>query len=151
IIIGLAALVCVAAFGIPPRAAHPVHSEHVSIGSLLARADVLAFFAACMCMSVAHGALYAFLSIQLEAAGYAKTAIGAMWMLGSAAEIAAFVFLPQLMRRFTLRALLIASFACAAVRFLLIGWAVHVLALLIIALLLHAATFGLFHGASLAT
>ena len=150
IILGLAALVCIAAFGVPPREAHPVHSENVRIGELLIRPDVLAFFAACMCMSVAHGALYAFLSIHLEAAGYTKAAIGALWMLGSAAEIATFIFLPQLMRRFTLRALLIASYMCAAVRFLLIGWAVHVLVLLIFALLLHAATFGLFHGASLA-
>lgn len=150
IILGLAALVCVAAFGIPPREAPPSQASPASIGALLVRADVLAFFAACMCMSVAHGTLYAFLSIHLEAAGYTKAAIGALWMLGSAAEIAAFVFLPQLMRRFTLRALLIASFACAAVRFLLIGWAVQVLALLVFALLLHAATFGLFHGASLA-
>lgn len=150
IMIGSTVIVCVAAFGIPPREVHPAHAGHVSIGAVLARADVLAFFAACMCMSVAHGALYAFLSIHLEAAGYTKAAIGALWMLGSAAEIAAFVFLPQLMRRFTLRFLLIASFACAAVRFLLIGWAVEVLALLVFALLLHAATFGLFHGASLA-
>ncbi|HEX2650239.1 MAG TPA: MFS transporter [Burkholderiales bacterium] len=150
ILIGLSALVLVAAFGIPPRESPPGEVAPASIGAVLARAEVLAFFAACMCMSVAHGALYAFLSIHLEAAGYAKTAIGALWMLGSAAEIAAFVFLPQLMRRYTLRALLLFSFACAAVRFVLIGWAVHVLALLILALLLHAATFGLFHGASLA-
>jgi MFS transporter, PPP family, 3-phenylpropionic acid transporter len=150
IMIGLAGIVCVAAFGIPPREAHPAQAEHASVGAVLARADVLAFFGACMCMSVAHGALYAFLSIHLEAAGYAKAAIGALWMLGSAAEIATFVFLPQLMRRYTLRALLIASFACATLRFLLIGWAVDVLALLVFALLLHAATFGVFHGASLA-
>jgi MFS transporter, PPP family, 3-phenylpropionic acid transporter len=150
ILIGLAAIVCLAAFGIPPRETHAAPASPVSIGALLARGEVLAFFAACMCMSVAHGALYAFLSIHLEAAGYTKAAIGALWMLGSAAEIAAFVFLPQLMRRFSLRTLLIASFACAAVRFLLIGWAVQVLVLLVVALLLHAATFGLFHGASLA-
>ena len=150
IMIGLVTVVCVAAFGIPPREAPPPHSARVRIGSVLGRSDVLAFFAACMCMSVAHGALYAFLSIHLEAAGYSKAAIGASWMLGSAAEIAAFVFLPQLMRRFTLRSLLLASFACAALRFLLIGWAVEVLVLLVFALLLHAATFGLFHGASLA-
>jgi MFS transporter, PPP family, 3-phenylpropionic acid transporter len=150
IVVGLAAVVCIAAFGIPPREAHVASAPPARIGALLARADVLAFFGACMCMSVAHGALYAFLSIHLEAAGYSKAAIGALWMLGSAAEIAVFVFLPQLMRRYSLRSLLIASFACAALRFLLIGWAVEVLALLIFALLLHAATFGLFHAASLA-
>jgi len=36
------------------------------------------------------------------------------------------------------------------VRFVLIGWAVDVLALLLFAILLHAATFGVFHAASLA-
>jgi PPP family 3-phenylpropionic acid transporter len=151
IVTGSAAIVCIAAFGIPRREAPAVSAPAARIGALLGRADVLAFFGACMCMSVAHGALYAFLSLHLEAAGYAKTAIGALWMLGSAAEIAVFVFLPPLMRRYSLRSLLIASFVCAALRFLLIGWAVEVLPLLVLALLMHAATFGLFHGASLAT
>ena len=146
----LAAVVCVAAFGIPRREPHADTARDARIGPLLARADVLAFFGACMCNAVAHGALYAFLSIHLESAGYSKAAIGALWTLGTAAEIAVFVFLPQLMRRYSLRALLIASFACIALRFLLIGWAVDVLALLIFAILLHAATFGVFHGASLA-
>ncbi|MFY9316322.1 MAG: MFS transporter [Burkholderiales bacterium] len=150
ILVMLAAVVCVAAFGIPSRQPHAGPFGEARIGPVLARTDVLAFFGACMCNAVAHGALYAFLSIHLEAAGYSKAAIGAIWTLGSTAEIAVFVFLPQLMRRFTLRALLIASFACIAVRFVLIGWAVDVLALLLFAILLHAATFGVFHAASLA-
>jgi PPP family 3-phenylpropionic acid transporter len=150
ILVMLAAAVCVAAFGVPRREPHAGSAGDARIGPVLARADVLAFFGACMCNAVAHGALYAFLSIHLEAAGYSKAAIGALWTLGSAAEIAVFVFLPQLMRRYALRTLLIASFACVAMRFLLIGWAVDVLPLLILAILLHAATFGVFHGASLA-
>jgi PPP family 3-phenylpropionic acid transporter len=150
IVVGLAAVVCVAAFGIPSRAPHPASAGAARMGPLLVRSDVLAFFGACMCNAVAHGALYAFLSIHLEAAGYSKAAIGALWTLGSAAEIAVFVFLPQLMRRYSLRGLLITSFACVVLRFLLLGWAVDVLALLVFAILLHAATFGLFHAASLA-
>jgi MFS transporter, PPP family, 3-phenylpropionic acid transporter len=150
LVVGLAAIVCVAAFGIPSRQPHPASAGSARIGPVLARADVLAFFGACMCNAVAHGALYAFLSIHLEVAGYSKAAIGALWTLGSAAEIAVFVFQPQLMRRYSLRGLLIASFACVALRFVLIGWAVDVLALLVFAILLHAATFGLFHAASLA-
>jgi PPP family 3-phenylpropionic acid transporter len=150
ILVALAAVVCVAAFGIPSRRPHAGPVGDARIGPVLARADVLALFGACMCNAVAHGALYAFLSIHLEAAGYSKVAIGALWTLGTAAEIAVFVFLPQLMRRFTLRALLIVSFACIAVRFVLIGWAVEVLALLLLAILLHAATFGVFHAGSLA-
>jgi PPP family 3-phenylpropionic acid transporter len=150
IVVGLAGLVCVAAFGIPARQQPAVAGEHERIGPVLVRGSVLALFAACMCNAVAHGALYAFLSLHLQAAGYSKAAIGALWTLGTAAEIVVFLFLPQLMRRYSLRALLLASFICIAVRFLLIGWAVDIAALLVFAILLHAATFGVFHAASLA-
>lgn len=150
LVVMLAAVVCVVAFGIPARQAAHAHAGPARLGTMLRRPDVWAFFGACICNAVAHGALYAFLSLHLESSGYSKTATGFLWTLGSAAEIAVFVYLPQLMRRFTLRALLIASFVCVAVRFLLIGWAVEVVALLVVAILLHAATFGLFHSASLA-
>jgi len=150
IVVLLAAVVCAAAFGIPARARPPEAAPAERIGAVLGRSDVLAFFGACMCMSVAHGALYAFYSIYLEAAGYSKAMIGVLWTLGVVAEVVVFLRLPQLMRRFSLRTLLIASFACAALRFAAIGWAVDWLAVLIVAQLLHAATFGAFHAASIA-
>jgi PPP family 3-phenylpropionic acid transporter len=150
IVVLLAALVCVAAFGIPARARRPEAASVERMGAVLGRSDVLAFFGACMCMSVAHGALYAFYSIYLEAAGYSKAVIGVLWTLGVVAEVLVFLRLPQLMRRFSLRTLLIASFACAALRFAAIGWAVDWLAVLVAAQLLHAATFGAFHAASIA-
>jgi PPP family 3-phenylpropionic acid transporter len=150
IIVLLAAIVCVAAFGIPHRVRAPASAAGESMGAIVRRADVLAFFGACMCMSVAHGALNAFYSIYLEAAGYSKATIGVLWTLGVVAEVAVFLWLPQLMRRFSLRALLVASFACAAVRFAAIGWAIDLLAVLVAAQLLHAATFGSFHAASIA-
>jgi PPP family 3-phenylpropionic acid transporter len=151
IVVLLSGIVCVAAFGIPARARPHGAAAGERIGALLARGDVLAFFGACMCMQVAHGALYAFYSIYLESAGYSKSMIGMLWTLGVVAEVAVFLWLPQLMRRFSLRALLIASFVCAALRFAAIGWAVDLLAVLVAAQLLHAATFGSFHAASIAT
>ena len=57
--------------------------------------------------------------------------------------------MPRLFRAYTLRAILIASFALAVVRFLLIGWLAHNLAALLVAQVLHAATFGSFHAASI--
>lgn len=150
IVVALAAIVCVAAFGIPARARPAEAPGGARFGDALGREGVLVFFGACMCMSVAHGALYAFYSIYLEAAGYSKAMIGALWTLGVVAEVVVFLRLPQLMRRFSLRALLIASFLCAAVRFAAIGWAVELLAVLAVAQLLHAATFGVFHAASIA-
>ena len=150
IVVALAALVCAAAFVVPARAPAAEVSGGARFGSVLGRTEVLAFFSACMCMSVAHGAMYAFYSIYLEAAGYSKAMIGTLWTLGVVAEVIVFLRLPQLMRRYSLRALLIASFLCAAVRFAAIGYGVAFLAVLAVAQLLHAATFGAFHAASIA-
>jgi PPP family 3-phenylpropionic acid transporter len=61
-----------------------------------------------------------------------------------------FFLMPWLMRRFSLPQILLVSFACAVLRFLLIGWSVDSLWLLFIAQVLHAATFGSFHAAAVA-
>jgi PPP family 3-phenylpropionic acid transporter len=102
------------------------------------------------CMAAAHGTLYAFFTLHLERSGYRVATIGMLWTLGVLAEIVVFLFLPQLFRRFALSTVLAASFACAALRFVLLGWLADVLWLLVIAQLLHAATFGAFHAAAVA-
>jgi PPP family 3-phenylpropionic acid transporter len=150
IAIVLSAGVCVVSFAVPdgPAPRHAPGGERLA--SVLRRAEVLAFFGACFCMTAAHGTLYVFYTIFLEQAGYSKTLIGALWTLGVIAEILLFLRLPQVMRRFSLRALLLASFACAALRFPVIGWGVGSLLLLAAAQLLHAASFGAFHAACVA-
>ena len=111
---------------------------------------VAVFFAACFCMTVAHGALYAFYSIYLVETGYSTTTVGVLWTLGVLAEIAVFVALPALFRRYSLRVILLASFAAAALRFVAIGWGVESPALLALAQLLHGLTFGAYHAAAIA-
>ncbi|MEW5864958.1 MAG: MFS transporter [Pseudomonadota bacterium] len=150
ILIGLAALVCAASFLVPRAAPARGASGGPDLAAVLARPEVRAFFGACFCMTAAHGTMYVFYSLYLEAAGYSKTQIGALWTLGVLAEIVLFLCLPRLMRRFTLRALLLASYGCAVVRFLAIGWGVESPVVLAAAQLLHAATFGAFHSASIA-
>jgi PPP family 3-phenylpropionic acid transporter len=114
------------------------------------RPEVVALLAANVLMNVAHGPLYAFYSIYLDAAGYSKTAIGALWSLGVLAEIAVFLAAPWWMRRFGAREVLVACFAVAVVRFALIGWGVGSPTLLVVAQIAHAATFGACHVASVA-
>jgi PPP family 3-phenylpropionic acid transporter len=151
VIVLLAALTLCVSFLVPAgRVAAAGGPGDARLRAVLRRPEVRAFFAACFCMNVAHGALYAFYSIYLDAAGYSKTAIGVLWTLGVLAEIALFLLLPRLLRRFSLRAVLAASCACAAVRFVLIGWGVDSVALLAAAQLLHAATFGAYHASSVA-
>jgi PPP family 3-phenylpropionic acid transporter len=102
------------------------------------------------CMAVAHGALYAFFTLHLQREGYSGVVIGVLWTLGVVAEIFVFAYLPALFRRYALWSLLLASFFCAIARFLAIGWGASYLWILLVAQLLHAATFGAFHAASVA-
>lgn len=109
-----------------------------------------ALLATGFCNAIAHGALYAFLSIHLAALGYSSTTIGMLWTLGVLVEIVVFLYLPQLFRRYALSTILVASMAAGVVRFLAIGWAAGELWIVLLAQVLHAATFGAFHAASVA-
>jgi len=120
------------------------------LGAVLRRPEVLALLAACFFMSVAHGPLYIFLSIHLVDLGYGKTAVGLYWSLGVVAEIVVFMTMPRLMNRVSLRGILLASFALAVLRFLMIGWMADSPALLFVAQVLHGATFGAYHAAAVA-
>jgi PPP family 3-phenylpropionic acid transporter len=101
-------------------------------------------------MSAAHGTLYTFFTLYLERAGHSGMVIGGLWTLGVLAEIVVFLYLPALFRRHSLSAILLASFALAIARFIAIGWLPPSLWILVPAQLLHAATFGAFHAASVA-
>jgi MFS transporter, PPP family, 3-phenylpropionic acid transporter len=126
-----------------------VHAHRPAV-PLRFTAALRALLGAGFCMAVAHGVLYAFLTLHLERAGYSGTMIGVLWTLGVVAEIIVFLYLPQLFRRYALPTILVASFACAIVRFVLLGWFPDAIALVVIAQLLHASTFGSFHAASVA-
>lgn len=150
VVSGLSALTFVVAFYLPVHAVERVQAARGSLRLILTRPDVLAFFAACTCMTIAHGALYVFYSLYLVQHGYSKAMVGMLWTLGVLAEIVVFLAMPVLMRRFSLRAILLASFLAAGVRFVAIGWGVGSLVVLALAQLLHAATFGSFHASSIA-
>ena len=143
-VFALCALACAAAFP-PGRRRAGIAPERVALPR-----GAAALLAGGMCMGAAHAALYAFFTIHLQAAGYGGVAIGVLWTLGVVAEIFVFAMLPALFRRYTLSAVLMFSFLCAVVRFVAIGWGVSYLWLLCLVQVLHAATFGTFHAASVA-
>src|SRR5258708_13284449 len=145
-----AALVTFSIAGLGVALLLPPSAAHIAAPSLRLPANAALLLASAFFMAVAHGALYAFFTLHLQGIGYSGSLIGFLWSLGVIAEIAVFFFLPALFRRYALSTLLIASAACAVVRFLAIGWAADWLALLLAAQLLHAATFGPFHPAPVA-
>jgi PPP family 3-phenylpropionic acid transporter len=64
-------------------------------------------------------------------------------------KIAIFFWMSYLFRAYTLRQVLVASFALATLRFLIIAWCATSLPLMLVAQALHAASFGSFHAAAL--
>ena len=115
----------------------------------LRQPGVPAFFVAVALMQLSHGPYYTFLSIHLEALGYSRGLIGLLWALGVLAEIVLFMFMHRLLAWISLRQLLVVSFALAALRWLLLGTLAEEMLVLLFAQLLHAATFGAFHVASI--
>ena len=132
---------------IPPTEIAAHHTDSHSVTRILMQPQVLALFGACFLMALAHGPYYTFYSIYIVEHGYAKSAVGWLWSLGVICEIGIFFLMPRLMQRFSLSQILMGSLAAAALRFLLIGWFVDVLPLLLLAQALHAFTFGAFHVA----
>ncbi len=129
-------------------APHP--QDSLPVGDILRQPRVRALLAACFAMSAAHGALYVFLSIHLASLGYSKAEVGGLWSLGVLAEIVVFMLMTKLNRRYSLRVLLLASFAAAILRFLLIGWGAESLAVMVLAQLMHGLTFGAYHASAIA-
>lgn len=133
---------------IPPTEVLAHHTDSHSIRNIVLQPRVLVLFGACFLMSVAHGPYYTFFSIYLVEHGYAKSAVGGLWALGVICEIGVFFLMPWLVRRYGFTRILIGSFSLAVLRFMLIGWGVDFLLLLLVAQVLHAATFGAYHAAS---
>lgn len=130
-----------------PLAANP---PVTSLRNLLRHPQLPPLLWASFLMAAAHGPLYVFYSIHLVDHHYPKTLIGTLWSLGVIAEILVFMLMPHLLRRYTLKGLLLATFAAAVLRFLLIGWGAESLLILVFAQVLHGLTFGAFHAAMVA-
>jgi MFS transporter, PPP family, 3-phenylpropionic acid transporter len=126
---------------------HPTDSP--SVRQIFKRPEVLAFFAACLLMALAHGPYYTFYSIYLVEHGYSKSIVGWLWATGVACEIGVFFLMPQLMHRFGVKQIMIFSFSCAVARFLMIGWGVEWPVIVLLAQVLHAATYGAHHAAAM--
>lgn len=131
----------------PDPEPHP--KDQPSLGQVLRQPAIIGFFIAVFLMQVSHGPYYAFYSIYMKDHGYTETLIGQLWALGVLAEVGLFLVMHHLLSRFGARLVLIASLVLAALRWLMIGYLADSLIALLIAQLLHAATFGTFHAAGI--
>lgn len=129
---------------------HQVHAQAAPpLWGVLRQPAVIAFFGQAALMVAAHSSLYVFYSLYLERSGYSKPVIGAMWSLGVLAEVVFFYFQASFFKRVAVQRLLMAAFAVAVLRFIVIGAGAGWLALLVLAQLLHGVTFAAHHSASI--
>jgi PPP family 3-phenylpropionic acid transporter len=149
IIVALMAGMLAFCWQIPEATVPPHATDRQPIWDIVKKPEVIALIAACALIAAAHGPYYTFYTIHVVNHGYSKALTGWLWALGVICEIGIFVWMPHLYRAFTLRRILIASSALTVVRFLIIGWAVDSVPLLLFAQTLHAATFGAFHAAAI--
>ena len=114
----------------------------------LRQPGVVVFYLCVALMQLSHGPYYTFLSIHLEDLGYSRAMIGLLWALGVVAEVLMFMGMSRILARFSVRQVLAASFLIAGLRWWLMGeWAATPW-VLVVAQLMHAATFGSFHAAA---
>lgn len=151
IALALLALVLVSSLRMEESQHGDMHHNAPSVLALLRRREVIAFFASTFLMIAAHASLYVFYSLYLAQIGYNNTVIGLMWSLGVVVEIVFFFYQAPIFRRFGVQKLMIASLLIAVVRFLMIGFGAQSLFVLLVAQVLHAATFGVHHSASVVT
>ena len=149
IVLGLKLGMVIFSYQIPEKEMISHVAGHHSVKQICLRPEVLAFLISSLLMLFAHGAYYTFFSIYLVEHAYDKGFIGWLWAIGVICEIGIFFIMPWLMRHFSLKLILIFSFACATLRFLMIGWGVEWPIIMVVAQILHAATYGAHHIAAM--
>lgn len=121
-----------------------------TLREVLAQPRVLALFAACLLMQASHGPYYTFYTLYMESLGYGRSAIGQLWALGVLAEVGLFLYMPRLVKFYSLQQMLLFSLLLTALRWLLIAFFPQNVALVLFAQTLHAASFGLYHASAIA-
>lgn len=149
--VGLAylALIWLSTLMVPVETSARLVPEKKSFIRILRQRPVLAFLAMSCLLQVAHGIYYAFFSLQLEAAGYGRAAIGAFWAIGVVAEIVLFLVMHRFMSSRSLWWIMVFSLILTTVRWLLIGHFTDQTAVLVVAQCLHAFSFGACHAAAM--
>lgn len=147
----MSGLLLVAALRLPATRAHARHEEPAPpVWPLLRRPAVAWFFASIFFVVLAHTSLYAFFSLYLVELGYGKSAVGGLWAVSVAVEIAFFWtqgrWFPRLLPHQWLQVVAVVT----VLRFVATAAGGASLTVLILAQLTHAITFAAHHAACIA-
>ena len=149
LLIGLFAAIWLASWLVPEKVTAQALVSTDSFYQVIKRPEVIALFLVCFLMQTSHGPYYTFYSIYLEDYGYSRDLIGQLWALGVIAEVGVFLVMHRWLKCYRLSRLLIISLGLTSGRWLLIGFYVESLPVLLFAQLLHAASYGMYHGVAI--
>jgi Nucleoside H+ symporter. len=107
------------------------------------------FFIAGLLLQISFAPYYGFFALFLRDFHYSGLAVGLFISLGVVAEIVAFIYMGSLFKRFSLNSLLVFSLAITALRWFLMPVVADSVLWLAINQLGHAASFAIYHSASM--
>ena len=124
---------------------HHIRQDH-SLWGIIKQPQVTAFFVIMLLVQFSHGPYYTFFSVLMQGQGFESTSIGMLWALGVVAEVLIFIIMPTLLSHFGCRFILLTSLILTVLRWVLTGLFTEYLGAIIVAQLLHAASFGCLHA-----
>jgi len=131
------------------RVANKVQKKALAIKDKLLTSRFIIFFISGVLLQISFGPYYGFFALFLRDLAYSGLAVGLLISLGVVAEILVFIFASSFFKSFSLKALLIFSLSATALRWCLVAFYAESLWLLAFTQLIHAASFALFHSASM--
>lgn len=142
-------LILLAAWFLPTVTMDKVETAKGHLWVVLKQRPVIALLLVVCLMQVSHAVYYTFFSLWMQQHGYSGVMIAMFWTLGVVAEIVVFWVTSHLLRRWSAEGLLLASLLFTALRWQLIAWWPDVLAVVVLAQLLHMVTYGVYHAAAI--
>lgn len=144
-------LLLLAAWRLPRQPAAPepesARGDSTSIWQIVRQPVVAWFFAGVFFTVLAHTSLYVFFSLYLDSLGYSKSAVGLLWAVAVAVEIAFFWTQGRWFARWSPYAWLLAAALATLLRFTAMATLGGAWPLLVATQCLHALTFAAHHAA----
>ncbi len=135
-----------------PHASHPVRPENQTEQQFwrrLLKGPVAGFILLNVLLQLSFGPYYTFFSIYLGEAGYSASLTGIIWGVGVIAEVVLFWQFGRIMHLLSWRGWVVLSLALTAVRWMLNGYLIGSLWVLLLLQILHAFSFGVMHAVSM--
>lgn len=132
-----------------PPAFHLNQAERPSIWAALKNPAALALLFACFCSQLSYAPYYNFFTLFLERHHYAHAYIGLLWAVGVVAEIVMFMMASRVIGDIGSRKVMLIALAATVMRWTATASAVDSLAVLLIAQMSHALSFGAYHAVAM--